>query len=262
MLKIFICCRNRSDREALESIINERIIIEDYNMEIGLSTDNPYRVLDKLRSYLGTGVYFLDTKLSSDIDGVELARRIRSFDIMGAIIFITSEVNREGEVFEHHIQALDYIVKDNHTKVNSRVSKCMKSIQEIYLAREWDAQGVFSVKVGDGYYNISYDNIVLFKTSLKRNKVVLHTSDRKIVEFYGSIKSTYDSLDDSFCRCHESSIINLKQIHKVDKVGMHILMKNNIKVPISRRSLKRLQEMVEDTVVKGNAQHTKNSQSN
>ena len=50
MLKIYICENNNKQRCTLEKIINNIIAFENHNMEIILSTSNPYELLDTIEN--------------------------------------------------------------------------------------------------------------------------------------------------------------------------------------------------------------------
>ena len=71
MIKIFICEDNEEQKEKFKDIISNIIMIENYDMEIELVTDDPYIVLDNLKNNTVTGLYFLDVDLRSNINGIQ-----------------------------------------------------------------------------------------------------------------------------------------------------------------------------------------------
>ena len=67
-------------------------------MEIILSTSNPYELLDTIENKDYTGIYFLDIDLNSNINGIDLAKKIRCYDPRGFIIFVTIALHFSGYI--------------------------------------------------------------------------------------------------------------------------------------------------------------------
>ena len=51
MLKIFICEDNPNHKEKFEKMINNIIMIEDYDMQIELSTDDPHNIINNIHIF-------------------------------------------------------------------------------------------------------------------------------------------------------------------------------------------------------------------
>lgn len=239
MLKAFICEDNLEEREELKKIIEDILFIENYDIELSIVTSDPYEIIDNLKTSSTSGIYFLDVDLNSDINGIQLAEKIRKYDPRGFIIFITTHAEMSYLTFIYKVEAIDYIVKDNISNIAKRVSECIENAYTKYTTKTSELQKIFSIKVDDKIISVEYDNILFFETSSKIHKVILHGENRQI-EFYSKMKDLEKLLDDSFCRCHTSYIVNKNKISEIDKKNRIAYMKNGEKCLISIRGLRQL----------------------
>jgi two-component system response regulator AgrA len=239
MLKIFICEDNKAEREKLEKIVKNILIIENYDMDLKLSTDDPFEIIDYLKSTNTSGLYFLDVNLHSKINGIQLAEKIREFDPRGFIVFITTHAEMSYLTFLYKVEAMDYIIKDNYNNVNQRISDCIKNSNDRYKCKLTDLQKVFSIKAQDKIINVDFNEIIFFETSSTIHKITLHCTNRQ-VEFYGKMKDVENMLSDKFCRCHNSFIINKDKIKEIDKKNRIVYMIDDEECLISTRGIKKL----------------------
>ena len=91
----------------------------------------------------------------------------------------------------------------------------------------------------DKIINIHYDKILYFETSKTIHKVIVHCENKKL-EFYRKMKALEEILDDRFCRCHTSFIVNKDKIKEINKKDRIAHMINDEKCLISTRALKYL----------------------
>lgn len=239
MLKIFICEDNHEQRSRFESIIKNIILIEDYDMELVLATHCPQELLLKVEEEKSPGIYFLDVDLKNDINGIQLAEKIRVLDTEGFIIFVTTHSEMSYLTFIYKVEAMDYIIKDNYNNIRERITQCIKSANEKYLLKS-KVNKIYSIHIDDRVINVAYSDILFFETSPSIHKVILHCENMQL-EFYGKMKTIEEELLNSgFCRCHTSYIINTNNIKEIDKKNRFITMKNGEKCLISTRGLKKL----------------------
>ena len=64
--------------------------------------------------------------------------------------------------------------------------------------------------------------------------------DNKVIEFYGKMKELERTLDNRFCRCHTSFIINKEKIKEINIKNRIAYLVNNKKCLISTRGIKLL----------------------
>lgn len=239
MLKIFICEDNKEHRDKFKKIIDNIILVENYDIQMELATDNPYDIIDYVKSTTTSGIYFLDIDLHREINGIQLAEKIREFDPRGFIIFVTTHAEMSYLTFLYKVEAMDYIIKDNYKNIQARFSECIENAHHKYTKKISELQKTFSIKSEDKIINVDLSEIIFFETSKTIHKVVLHCQNRQ-VEFYSKMKDVEKNLDERFYRCHNSFIVNKDKIKKIDIKNRIAYMTNDEECFISTRALKEL----------------------
>lgn len=209
MLSIMICEDNDEQRLFEESIVKKYLFSGDFDMNLALTTKNPWELIEHLETHQGqSGIYLLDIDLQSDINGIELAAKIKELDVSATIVFITSYSDMVNYVFKFKVEAMEYILKDSSTEeIERRVVECIDKAYQRFLAGKHSTTKYFSVKVGRQMLNFAYDNILFFESgSNYPNRVVLHTLNDR-VKFYGTIADV-SNLEFPFFKCHQSFVVN------------------------------------------------------
>lgn len=239
MLKVFICEDNKEQLMNFKKIVNNVLLIENFDMELALATSSPHELIEYINGGTISGIYFLDIDLHADINGIELAEKIRKIDPRGFIIFVTTHAEMSYLTFIYKVEAMDFIIKDNYKNIKERIHECIKNANEKYSCKA-GINKVFNIKSEDMVINIDYNNIIFFETSPSIHKVIVHCEDRQI-EFYGRMKEIEEIVKgDNFYRCHTSFIINKSKIEKIDKKNRVVYMTSGEECLISTRGLKGL----------------------
>lgn len=239
MLSIYICEDNDMQREFVEKCVKNYLMIEDIDAKLVLSTENPHQLMNKLKVNEGqTGLYFLDVNLKSDINGLELASKIREIDNTGKIVFITTHSELSYMTFSYKIEALDYIIKENMGELTGRIRDCINVAYKRYFSEKGPQQSIFKFKVGNQVRVVNFNDIYFFESSHLPHKIILHLENTNI-EFYGTIKEL-ENLSEDFIRCHKSFIINKNRIKYIDKANMQVIMNNDESCLVSVRGMKKL----------------------
>lgn len=239
MLRVYICEDNDKQLERVTKAVKETILTEGLNMQLALATSEPYEVLSHVENESEAGIYFLDVELNSTMDGIELASKIRKYDTLGFIIFVTTHPEFSYLTFKYKVEALDYIVKDGHEELKSSIKNCLIDINKRFANEKKEEKKCFYAKCGQRVMHVPYEDIILFETAPTPHKVTLHTINRRI-EFYGHIGKILDELDDRFYQCHKSYIINRDQITMVDKKNREIYLNGENMCVASVRAIKGL----------------------
>jgi len=241
MQHILICEDDRPQRTRLEKIIKKHIFLGDYGIDIALSTENPYLVLEYLKTHQSQGgIYFLDIDLQSDINGIELAAKIKGMDVSATIVFITTHSEMVHYVFKLKVEAMDYILKDGLLEeIEERVASCIQTAHQRFLDGKHAKNQYFTIRVGRQKLNILFDDILFFESSANpRNKLLLHRVNG-VVTFYGAI-SDVEKLGPQFCKCHQSYVVNVKRVKRVDIASREVEMMDGSIVPVAKRKLAEL----------------------
>lgn len=240
MLKVFVCEDRAEHRDRITKIIENALLIENLDIKLELSTDNPYEIIERVEAINERGIYFFDVDLNTDINGIQLAEKVRELDPRGFIIFITTHAEMSLLTFTYRIEAMDYIIKDKPSEVRNRVHQCILNANERHISENKETSKVFIIKSEDKIINVEYANILFFETSDTIHKVKLHAINRQ-VEFYAKMKDIETMLDDTFVRCHNSYIVNKNNIKEIDKSNRIVHMINGQSCLCSTRGIKLIQ---------------------
>ena len=239
MLDIFVCEDNAAQRRSIVQTIQNTVLIEELDMQLVLDTENPYVLLNKVKTNQNTGVYFLDIELDSDMNGMKLAQQIRLFDPRGFIIFITAHSELSYMTFQYKVEAMDFVLKDCPAEAKVKIRECMLNAMERYTLQTNKTHKVYTVDIGGRKISIDYDDIFFFETSSNIHKVILHAKDRQI-EFSSTMKELTGTLEGSFVRCHRSFLVNKNNIKEIDAKNRIIYFTNGETCLISTRMMKEL----------------------
>lgn len=163
-------------------------------------------------------IYILN---AGDPDCLELSRIIRSRNLIPAIIFIDppSEIDPlqcfrpsaliPGEDQERLTTALQYC--------------CSEQLRSLTY---------FTVKNKDSFLRINLDEISFFES--RQRLAILH-SKKHTVEFYAKLSDILTSLPpNDFIRCHQSYIVNMHKISRLDKVNRCFVLSSGAVIEISK----------------------------
>ena len=239
MLDIFVCEDNAIQRQSIVKTIQNAVLIEELDMQLVLDTGDPYVLLEKLEASRNTGIYFLDIDLNSSMNGMKLAQQIRLFDPRGFIIFITAHSELSYMTFQYRVEAMDFVLKDNPAEVKVKLRECLLNAMERHTLQTNKTHKVYTLEVGGRKISVDYDDILFFETSSNIHKVILHAKDRQI-EFPGTIKELASALSGDFVRCHQSFLINKKNIKEIDAKSRIIHFINGETCLMSTRMMKAL----------------------
>jgi len=223
--KIAICDDNSADTDYLSSLI------KGWAAETGRIIDiatfsSAEAFLFNYEDNKNYDILMLDIEMGQ-MNGVELAKKIRSSDREAQIIFITGYNDYIADGYD--VEALHYILKPVHAdKLNSVLERACEKIKKNEAALLFDLpDGMVRIPL----YEIRYIEV-------RSNYITIH-SNREI-----SVKTTLSKveqeLDDSFFRVGRSFIVNMRYIRRITKT--EVILENETAVPLSRGMYKPLNE--------------------
>lgn len=242
MLDIFICITSEEERISFSNIIEKTIFTENLDMKIAKVTGNPYEILEIVKNRQQPAIYFLNVFFKSDINGMQMGAKLREYDELGVIVYITQHIELLYLSYIYKVEALDYIIKNDLHNFEKRVASCMLRADKKLSHDNVEAKRI-KVKQKDIIYNISREDIIYFETSEKPHKIILHKNDGKL-EFVGNLKSLEDLLGNEFFRCHKSYLINNSRVKEVNTKEKTVLMDNDDICLVSKRVMNDLVEKI------------------
>ena len=162
-------------------------------------------------------IYILDDEVDG-VSGLEVAIKIREYDWDSIIILLIDLSEHVSDVFNERIMALDIIFKDN--------SSDDRLIDDIKLAISIFAkQTFFTFKYNHTIYRIPYRDICYIEKESTVKRCIIHTMDDNyyITE---SVSSILSHLNSSFCRIHQSCIVNFDNVRKYN-LSTNMIVFNN-----------------------------------
>lgn len=201
---------------------------------MGLSATKPSEVLAySLDNLERNNVYFLDVDLSCDLNGIELAMKIREHDARSYIIFVSA--HPEFVMPSLKTKIFDFLVKPISLEI---LEKCVLSIYRDHMSLKNDKKQLLLLKSGLKVYQINTDEIVFLEKF--GHLLVVHTLKGQITS-HESLDNIAGKLDEQwFCRCHKSYIANIKHIAEINYKNNLINFKNGESCILSKRCKKEL----------------------
>lgn len=239
MVPIIICEDNDAQRNKLQKLIENYLMIEELDMGIILCTNSPIDLINFLISNpQNYGVYFLDIDLNSKINGVELASKIRDNDIFGKIIFTTTHEEYVPLTFVYKVEAMDYIIKNDEQSFNKRVLEALVQAHNHFYSDKNVNEEFMQIKVGNQIKSIALKDIMFLETSSNSHKLILHL-ENAMIHFYDKI-SNYDKFSNELFRTHKSYLVNLNHIASFNRIERTCLMRNGEIILVSARKVSTL----------------------
>lgn len=214
MIEVYICEDNVKQLNALVEYVNKYLLIHNADMMLARATTDPNLLLKNI-SNKHRRIYLLDISLNSQINGIELASKIREHDMNSKIIFVTTHVELAMTTFRYHLEVLDFILKDNPEEMQLRINQVLQLAEErinqdIHISPEY-----IRVKSGELERALRIKDILFIESSATPHKLTVHLFNSQ-VSYYGTIKDAED-LAPNFFRCHKSFVVNKDHIQSINK---------------------------------------------
>jgi len=244
MLHIVICEDVEQNRLHYERIVKNYLSSSKTDAALVLVAAHPDEVVSYCALHPNAKtLFFLDVDLNAPMNGIDLAVSIKQSGHHAKVVFITTHSEMAFLIFQHKIDAMDYIIKDSLQDVKSRLAECIEDANHQLLTTSEIEPQIYVIKTGGDVWNIAYDDILFFETHpAVRHKIILHMEHSQI-EYRGMI-GELDDLSEQFYRCHQSYVVNVKKIARVNKREKTIEMTNGESIPITVRKITELTEML------------------
>lgn len=242
MINVYICEDDPKQLQQLQQIINAVIVDHQLDMGIGLASQDPHELFDQIKIHQPEkAIYVLDIALHSDLNGIQLADRIRNLGGHSKIVFITTHTELALTVFQYQVEALDFILKDFPEHLYDRFNKVLHVAENRFKSEEYFKDSYVKIKVGETIRSIDAKSILFFESSVNPHKIVVHLNDGEF-EYYGLLKDAPE-MNHNFYRCHKSYVVNLTQIIKLDNHLRQLTMSNGEQILCSAQACRYLSRL-------------------
>jgi DNA-binding LytR/AlgR family response regulator len=177
-------------------------------------------------------IIFLDLSMP-EIDGIDVAKRIRVLDINVQLVFVTALDEHMQEAFS--VMASDYIVKPISYE---RIETLMSRIESYIKRKSSDSIETFSLK-GGGSKSLSLSDILFFQSV--GHYIRITTADSEY-EYKGKLNEEETRFSNKgFVRTHQSNLVNVAYIYMT--FDDHVSLLDGTTIPVSRKYLGKLKYM-------------------
>jgi len=224
-MNIVICEDDLNHMKYIKDCVEDTICINSLKCKLALCTSSTTKIMDYIQQNKIITLYFLDIDLNSNIDGFNIATKIRENDWHSFIVFITGLKDKANLTFEYKLEILDYIMKGQNN-LSNKIKDCIL----LACSREdKENSGGNLITLSNKYSKICLNkNDIFFIESIKHTHKVIYHYENGIFEMRGNLKDISNDLGESFIRCNKSIIVNKSKIASVNSTNKTILLNNNI----------------------------------
>jgi len=201
MLNFVLCDDNLSFLNSLEKTLNKLIAKNDFNARIGFKSTKISDVLDYMKEN-ETDVLFLDIQLKSDINGLDIAEKIRNTNKDIYFIFTTGHLEYAFLAFQ--VKAFDYLPKPITAE---RLEKTLTRLFD-----DIDYSNNNFIQLNSKTYINQNDIYYIKRDGMK----LVFKNNSNTYETYSSFNKLSSKLPNNFVRCHKSYIANVNNIRHIE----------------------------------------------
>lgn len=156
-----------------------------------------------------------------DMDGLELARRLRNIGWRSVIVFITAYDDYVFDAFD--VGAFHYLIKPvSDKKFREVLGNAVKQLEGgngMEAEQELQKEKAIIVKTGGTHTSVRASDIIY--AEVFNRKIVLHTvSD--CIEYYGKLRDLESELGADFYRPHRAYLVNFRYVTKYDSNAIYL----------------------------------------
>lgn len=229
-MKIAIC---DDDRNELFRILS---ILADYQLE--RNTEFSYKPfkssveLSAEASHERYDIYLLDIVMPG-LDGMELAREIRSYDKAADIIFLTS--SSEFAVESYQVKASNYLMKP------LQKDRVFEALDDIIRTRIEDRDSCIVLRSNIGVHKVRLSEIV-YVEALNR-KVIYYLKNNSQITCAEKFAAVCNLLlqHQEFLLVHRSFVVNMNYVRSIDATDM--CLANDSCIPLAQRRVPEIKRL-------------------
>lgn len=222
-MRIAVCDDEELFRIEFKSVLDKVLINAEYDIDTFSGGSSLYEAFLKNPFDL----VFLDIEMPG-IDGITLAKRLRTVSENVQIVFLTSHIEYALEGYE--VNALRYLVKPVDM---NKLSEVLKYIQD----KKNNSRQIMIKQEGEDIV-IDISDVIYMESMDKNVRIV--TSKSEYITRYNISDYEEELKNSGFLRIHRGYLISLSKVKKI--VKNNVVMDGDISLPVSRSNVKALKD--------------------
>ena len=226
---INIVVYGRSGPFMVKNINCIRISLLNYDLEYRISKFDRYTdMLDEIIKNNIKKIYIIDITNGESFD---IVFKIREYDYDSIIILVSSDNREDINLIKDRLMILDLVY------CNSRYED--RLIDDIGIAVSiMDKHKEFVFKYKRVLYRVPFNEITYIEKEPEIKRCIIHTIKSTYV-MTGTLNYIMEQLDSNFVRTHQSCIVNLNNIKRIELGKNMIIFKNDDKTDMLNIKMKR-----------------------
>lgn len=203
MLQIAICDDDVKCTTKIEEIIQKTAKEKGIHLEIDVFDDGLalFEYIEK--NQVRYDILFLDIEME-EMDGLEVAKRIRNVDEIVCLIYVTSHTDYAIAAYE--VQPFQFIVKPFEDDIVKKYF--FKAYEKISRGNLY-----FHYKFRKNFHKVLINDIMYFESD--KRMIIIHLADGSIQKFYDKLNVINEQVSHNkadFWRIHRSLLVNARYI--------------------------------------------------
>lgn len=226
MIKIAICDDEKYFRETIEKYVREYLRQKEKVFQIDLFESGKEFVESGI-DILSYSIAFLDVNME-ELDGIRTAQKIREYSSEMYIVFVTAYIDYSLEGYK--VNAVRYLLKSN-TNMKDNIYECMDTILD--RMKHTVIKKSFPFKQGEK--EILLERLLYIESRLHKLEFYVMEDELKIYTMYGTLNGVEKEMQKcDFIRLHQSYLVNLKHIKKIEGYKGVLSNEQTISIPKAR----------------------------
>ena len=242
MLYIYICEDEEVQLNYIRDMIMEYIAERGVDARIAAARQDPEEIMEELHAHYQPAVFFIDVQLDRcNMDGFDLARRLKWLNSEYAVVFLTSNDHLAYKVFEYNLNVLDYVIKKPEYFQQKGINECLrKRLDRIFekLNSLCDKKNKTSIAFtcGGKVTDVITEDIIYVQSVAGKHQAEVYL-DNRMITVRQSMKYIYEQLSEDFIYANKSCIVNKSKMRELDKKERFLHLEGGFRVEVSYREL-------------------------
>lgn len=242
MLYIYICEDEEVQLNYIREMITEYIADQRIDARIVAARQDPEEIMAELHDYCQPAIFFIDIQLDGyDMDGFDLARRLKWLNSEYAVVFLTSSTDFAYKVFEYDLEVLDYVVKEPeyfqqkgiHEGLRKRLDRIFEKLNSLCDKKNKTS---IAFTCGGKVTDVITEDIIYVQSVAGKHQAEVYL-DNRVITVRQSMKYIYEQLSEDFIFANKSCIVNKSKMRELDKKERFLHLEGGFRVEVSYREL-------------------------